>query len=143
MAPQKIKAIKSLAAQGCGTYPQVEPALMAGLADRTEKVRFATVQAIYQSTDGRCDPCDPRRCCTPAIRDRLFQMAFGYDDHGCQLEASSRVRRVARLALENCGGPPPPPCPPQLPAEVVPEAVLREAFPEGPNVPAPTPAPAK
>jgi hypothetical protein len=41
-------------------------------------------------------------CCTPEIREKLQQLAFGRDEQGCFLEKSSRVRELAAAALQAC-----------------------------------------
>lgn len=41
-------------------------------------------------------------CCTPEIREKLQQLAYGRDEHGCFLERSSRVRELAAAALQAC-----------------------------------------
>jgi hypothetical protein len=59
------------------------------------------------------DPaCDPKAdcpqgngrgpCCSPDMRAKLMELAYGRDDKGCFLEPSSRVREVAELALKAC-----------------------------------------
>ena len=41
-------------------------------------------------------------CCSPEMREKLQQLAYGRDDNGCFLETSERVRDVATLALQAC-----------------------------------------
>ena len=41
-------------------------------------------------------------CCTPEIREKLQQLAYGRDERGCFLERSSRVRELAAAALQAC-----------------------------------------
>ena len=41
-------------------------------------------------------------CCTPEIREKLQQLAYGRDEQGCFLEHSSRVRELAAAALQAC-----------------------------------------
>jgi hypothetical protein len=59
------------------------------------------------------DPaCDPKAdcpqgngrgpCCSPDMRAKLMELAYGRDEKGCFLEPSSRVREVAELALKAC-----------------------------------------
>jgi hypothetical protein len=36
----------------------------------------------------------------------LTNLAYQRDANGCYLEPDSRVRRLARVALQSCGGPP-------------------------------------
>lgn len=48
--------------------------------------------------------CGKRRgtCCTPEIRAKLQELAFGRDENGCFLERSTRVRTAAEQALTAC-----------------------------------------
>jgi hypothetical protein len=41
-------------------------------------------------------------CCSPEMREKLQQLAYGRDDKGCFLETSERVRTVAEQALKAC-----------------------------------------
>lgn len=41
-------------------------------------------------------------CCSPEMREKLQQLAYGRDDNGCFLETSERVRTVAEQALKAC-----------------------------------------
>ncbi len=41
-------------------------------------------------------------CCSPDMRKKLEQLAYGRDENGCFLETSERVRTVAELALQAC-----------------------------------------
>jgi hypothetical protein len=114
-APQKAKAIRYLATLGCtDCYPNVEPALLAALDDCTESVRYEAVVAIRKLCGGPCSSCTANECCSEGIVKKLDQIANQQDDQGCYKEPSARVRRVARLALTCCGGPP---APVELPAE--------------------------
>ncbi len=145
-APQKIKAIEAVAQVGAAAYPQVEIALLAGMEDRSPKVRLATVEAILKTAGDRCDPCDVTGNCTPTIRHRLWVLGYGVGEDGCPLECSAPVRRVARLALDACGGPLPAECPPpqslELPSveiieqsQAVPAPALSGPAPSGPALP--------
>ncbi len=138
-APQKIKAIKAVAKVGCAGYPQVEEALLAGMDDRNPKVRLATVEAILKTAGDPCEPCDISGNCTPTIRHQLWHMGYGVHPDGCPLEPSAAVRRVARLALDACGGPLPVECPPPHSIELPSSEIIEEAL--GPLAPVgPTPA---
>lgn len=140
-APQKIKAIKAVAEVGAAAYPQVEEALLAGMDDRNAKVRLASVEAVLRTAGDPCEPCDISGNCTPAIRHRLWDLGYGVGPDGCPLEPSAPVRRVARLALDACGGPLPPECPPPQPMEFpAPEIIEQSLNAQGefaPIVPAP------
>jgi hypothetical protein len=105
-APQKIQAITYLATVGCGCYPEVEKAFLAALADCTEEVRFEAAHAIRYAADNPCRPCCLDGCCTPAIRELHYKIAYGYTEKCCPYEPSPRVRRAARLALCACGSGP-------------------------------------
>lgn len=134
LAPQKIKALEYLATIGCGgCYPGVEEAFLAGLDDCTESVRFAAVKAIHKTAGSPCVYCNHKACCSPRLRKRLMEIAF--EGSPCPKEPSARVRRMARVALNACGAPPPVmPPPPADPVELIPEGPTE--LPPGP-VPAP------
>lgn len=104
-AKQKIAAIQYLATIGCaGCYPGVEEALLASLDDCTESVRFAAAKALYDTTGRPCQMCNSKACCSAKVRERLMSVAYETKDDLCFKESSARVRRMARLALVNCGG---------------------------------------
>jgi hypothetical protein len=107
-APQKIKALHYLATIGCTKcYPDVEKAFLAGLDDCTEAVRFAAADYLRDAAGCPCRSCREKSCCSPAIRKKLQEIGYKMDEKTkCFKEASSRVRRAARLALERCGCPP-------------------------------------
>jgi hypothetical protein len=107
-APQKIKGLRYLATIGCGgCYPDVEQALLAGLDDCTEEVRYEAAAALRSTAGNPCQFCRDDKCCSPAVRKRLQDIAFGVkEDTGCYKESSARVRRMARLALAGCCGTP-------------------------------------
>jgi hypothetical protein len=114
-AEQKIKAIRYLATLGCtDCYPNVETALLEALDDCTESVRYEAAAAIRKLCGGPCASCTSNECCSEEIVKRLDKIANKRDDKDCYLEPSPRVRRVARLALVCCGGPP---IPTELPSE--------------------------
>jgi len=105
-APQKIAALRYLATIGCaGCYPGVEEAFIAALDDCTEEVRFEAVLALRKTACGccKCQGCCKDGCCSEKIQTTLREMAYETDDMGCPKESSERVRRVARLALRQCG----------------------------------------
>ncbi len=128
-ADQKIKAIRYLATLGCtDCYPNVETALLEALDDCTESVRYEAASAIRKLCGGPCARCTSNECCGEEIVKRLDRIANKRDDKDCYLEPSPRVRRVARLALACCGGPP-------IPTELPAEGPREEALP----TPAPNP----
>ena len=105
-APQKIDALRYLGRVGCTKcYPCVETSLIAALDDCTESVRFEAAKAIRATLSEPCKCCNCTSCCTPKIHEKLYKVAFGTDADGCPTECSSRVRRVARQALELCSCP--------------------------------------
>ncbi|MCY2995262.1 MAG: peptidylprolyl isomerase [Planctomycetota bacterium] len=108
-APQKIKAIRYLATIGCaGCYPGVEEGLLAALDDCTEAVRYEAVKALRETAAGSpCKLCKANACCSPKVRKKLDKIAYGTNERGCYKESSARVRRLARVAMNACGGPPP------------------------------------
>jgi hypothetical protein len=128
-AEQKIKAFRYLATLGCGgCYPDIESALLAGLEDCTESVRYEAALAIRKTGGTPCQFCRDQACCSPKVREKLKDIGFGVDETTqCFKEPSARVRRIARLGLDRCGGPSSEPTP------TVPE--------EGPDGPATSPAP--
>ena len=134
-AEQKIKALRYLATIGCGgCYPDVEKAYLSGLADCTEEVRFEAAQAIRKTAGGPCMFCKQMGCCSPEIRKKLADLAFGMNKKtGFPKEPSARVRRAAKLALDACGCPPPP--------EFGRQGVLPEEGPGKTDVPPEPPAP--
>jgi len=102
-APQKIKALLYLGSVGCGgCYPDVEKALLAGLDDCTEQVRFTAVSVLAATSRNRCRYCDSGRCCSRDVRKKLQSMATEFNKNGCHKEPSARVRRMARIALDQC-----------------------------------------
>lgn len=103
-APQKIKALRYLATLGCGgCYPDIEAALLAGLDDCTESVRYEAAKALSETSRIQCRYCDSSRCCSKKVREKLHNIAYKLNESGCHIEPSARVRRVARVALMNCG----------------------------------------
>ncbi len=110
---QKIKAIKYLASIGCGCYDKegkVTAAMLAAMNDCTEEVRLAAVEGIaVAAMSDRCQYCNLQSCCNEKIVEQLAKMAYEYDDKGCMLEPSERVREAAKAAMRACcpGGAPP------------------------------------
>ncbi len=123
-AQQKIKALRFLGEMGCaGCYPGIEEALLAGLDDCTEEVRFEAVKALRGTTGHPCKRCKKAACCSPAVIAKLRKIANDIEPSGCYVEPSARVRRHARLAMAGCGD--------------VPAAPPNAAPTEGPPAPAP------
>jgi len=111
-AAQKIAALRYLATIGCGgCYPSVEDAFISGLEDCTEEVRWEAVKALRDTSTNACAFCNEEACCSEKIQKKLRELAMETDDSGCPKEPSDRVRRQARLALAECGPPPPEPQP--------------------------------
>jgi hypothetical protein len=126
-AAQKIAALRYLATIGCrGCYESVEDAFISGLEDCTEEVRYEAVKALRDTSTNACALCNSDACCSEKIQKKLREMAMETDDSGCPKEPSDRVRRQARLALAECGPPPPEPA-----AETKP--VIEEGPQEGPE----------
>ena len=127
-APQKIAALEYLATRGCSScVPGAEEAMLSGLEDCTESVRFAAATAIYEAAGKPCRVCRAGNCCTPKMREKLWELGFKVDENGCPAEPSPRVRRESRLALRACG----PDCSPPVPPPAKPT--------EGPDLELPTP----
>ncbi len=96
-APQKIMAIRYLATLGCGgCYEKVEDALLEGLSDCTEEVRYEAVKALQCKPECGCKYCSSPSCCSTKVRKRLLELTT------CEKEPSARIRRIARLALACC-----------------------------------------
>jgi hypothetical protein len=106
VAPQKIDALRYLGRVGCTKcYPCVEEGLIAALDDCTEEVRFEAAKAIRATASEECGCCKYTSCCTQKVYDKLYKVAYETRGDGCPVEPSPRVRRVARQALQMCGGP--------------------------------------
>jgi hypothetical protein len=113
-APAKASALAFLASYSCSQHPEVEEAFLSGMDDISEDVRIAAVQAIIDGQSSCSTNCNVASnsssscagCCTPLIHDKLMQLAYAKNDQGCYCESSSRVRRLARLALKDCCAPP-------------------------------------
>jgi hypothetical protein len=104
-AAQKIKSLRYLATIGCGgCYLGVEKAFLSALDDCTESVRFEAVKAIRQTAGNPCQFCRNGKCCSPKIIEKLHQIAYDKNDNGCFKEPSERVRRMARIVMDACGG---------------------------------------
>ncbi|XZE46757.1 peptidyl-prolyl cis-trans isomerase [Pirellulaceae bacterium SH467] len=96
-APQKIMAIRYLATLGCGgCYEKVEEALLEGLGDCTESVRYEAVRALQCKPECGCRYCSSPSCCSANVRKKLEELTR------CEKEPSARIRRHARLALACC-----------------------------------------
>ncbi|QDT03961.1 hypothetical protein K227x_23470 [Rubripirellula lacrimiformis] len=99
----KVKALGALAGEDCTTNPLVEEAVLAGLDDVSAKVRIAAIDVVIISRRG-CDVgCGG--CCSDPIRRKLTRMVFQQTGPCCWFEPDSKARRLARLALDACGGP--------------------------------------
>ncbi|MBX3440696.1 MAG: hypothetical protein KF861_24610, partial [Planctomycetaceae bacterium] len=101
---QKVKAIKYLATLGCGCYDsdgKITDALLAAMEDCTEDVRFEAIFAVYENAKGCCNKCGGN-CCSREITEKLAEIAYEYDDNGCRIEPSARVRQAAIMTLEKC-----------------------------------------
>ena len=74
------------------------------------KHKHKKLKDLFKSKDDAA--CDPKAdcpqgngkgpCCSPDMRAKLMELAYGRDEKGCFLESSSRVREVAELALKAC-----------------------------------------
>ena len=103
-AQQKILALNYLATIGCGgCYPEVEDAFLAAMGDCTEEVRYAAVKAIKEAAGQPCTFCKSGACCSPDVRRKLTELSDKSGDDCCLIEPSARIRRLARIALANCG----------------------------------------
>ena len=104
-APQKIAALEYLATRGCSSCVNgAEEAMLAGLDDCIESVRFAAATAIYEAAGRPCRICKGGTCCSAKIREKLWDLGYKLDPlTSCPVEPSPRVRRESRLALRACG----------------------------------------
>jgi len=96
----KVAAVKVLAGESCHDNPHVEAGLIAALDDTSPEVRIAAIEAILRSTRSCQDACG--KCCSPAILQKLSDIAYTQKDADCFVEPSSKARRVARLAIDAC-----------------------------------------
>ena len=122
-APQKIMAIRYLATLGCGgCYGKVEDALLEGLSDCTEEVRYEAVKALQCQPQCGCKFCNSPTCCSPKVRKRLNELTT------CEKEPSARIRRHARISLACCNTIPLPPD--EIPREGPPPPAATALAPE-------------
>lgn len=64
---------------------------------------FSRREECEDPCEAEPDDCEPKgECCTPPIREKLAQLAYGRNEFGCFLERSERVRKAAEQALEAC-----------------------------------------
>jgi hypothetical protein len=106
-APQKIAAIKYAAGIGCVKgHPGIERAFLQFLDDPTESVRYEAAKGLAEMIGTPCVTCAAGGCCTPKIYKKLSEIVTKEKSPGCYVEYSDRVRRMARLAMHNCGAPP-------------------------------------
>ena len=80
---------------------------LCGKAPPKEHKHLSEIFSFGQSCEDPCksepDHCARRGvCCTPALREKLRQLAYGRDESGCFLEPSERVRTAAEQALKAC-----------------------------------------
>tara|TARA_R110002049_G_scaffold4601_2_gene31747 strand:+ start:38063 stop:38839 length:777 start_codon:yes stop_codon:yes gene_type:complete len=99
----KVKAVAVLAGEDCSTNPHVEEGILAALDDVEAEVRIAAIEAVIRSQKG-CDiGCGG--CCSDLIRKKLSKIALEKTGPCCWFEPNSKARRLARLAVDGCGGP--------------------------------------
>lgn len=101
--PQTKAALAAVADIGCACDPATVTTLRAGLDSCFAEVRIAAAEAIRKSVRLAEDDCDHRRCCTPELSEKLYQLGWGCDEEGCYLEADGNVRLAARQAYRACG----------------------------------------
>ena len=70
------------------------------------KDKFAKLFGREECEDPCKKDCDSAAslgsCCSPEMREKLSNLAYGRDDNGCFLERSQRVRDMAEQALKAC-----------------------------------------
>ena len=101
---QKLKAVKYLATVccNCDNYSKdVKDGLLSAMEDCSAEVRYEAVVAFCQCAGSVCSSCSGT-CCDEDIVKKLDEMANKYDDNGCPIEKSPRVRAAAALALDRC-----------------------------------------
>ncbi|QEG01472.1 hypothetical protein Mal15_55480 [Stieleria maiorica] len=104
-APQKAKAIKFLAKQGCGKCNEAaEDALLAALDDCSEDIRIATLDGLREAVTGKGGCICPNSCCSPKLLKKLYEIVYEKDDCNEFVEPSHYVRRRARLVICACSG---------------------------------------
>ena len=90
----------------CGKAPPKERKCKEALEACHDKLRECVTgqPPCVDPTKEDC-PCGNGQgpCCSPEMREKLQQLAYGRDDQGCFLETSERVRTVAEQALKACG----------------------------------------
>lgn len=83
----------------CGKAPPKEH-------KRKHKNPFAKLLGREECEDPCKKDCDSAAslgsCCSPEMREKLSNLAYGRDDNGCFLERSQRVRDMAEQALKAC-----------------------------------------
>jgi len=130
--PVRYEAVKAVmqTAEACQSNEQKRESRKAlSLGDRCHGCKKKVEKAICDCIDRLCGKAPPKEhkhklktllggddcpqepencgkgqgsCCTPEIREKLQQLAYGRDDQGCFLERSSRVRELAAAALQGC-----------------------------------------
>lgn len=123
----KVKAVVALGLEDCVGDPLVEEGILAALDDPHAEVRIKAIEAIMRSRRG-CDNCCNGGCCSVPIRQKLTTMVYEKTGPCCWLEPNSKARRLARLALDGCGGPLPAVLPTveTMPAEFPPAEIISE-----------------
>ncbi|NOX55129.1 MAG: hypothetical protein GXP27_11980 [Planctomycetes bacterium] len=113
-AKNRAKAAKFLGTVDCVAYPEAQEQLMKLLQeDPSEKVRLAAAKALKEQFHRGHDPHPGKKklrrfdtcrgCCPkPEVLNALSERAYGYDDEGCPLEPSPRVREAIAEALNEC-----------------------------------------
>jgi len=138
-APQKIAAIKYAAGIGCVKgHPGIERAFLQFLDDPTEAVRYEAAKGLAEMIGTPCETCPAGSCCTPKIYKKLNEIVTREKSPGCYVEYSDRVRRMARIAMHNCGAPPPEP---RAPADKI-EGPGKMPLPKKEKIEGPEPPPA-
>lgn len=101
-AAQQVKALKFLGETGCACDPSIGKALLAALDDCDESVRYGAAKAYTASANLGCCKCNSKSCCSKEALDKLAELAYAKDDHGCFKEPSAKVRSAARQAFHAC-----------------------------------------
>ena len=140
--PGKDQSPKYLATVGCGCYPGVKEALMAGLDDCTERVRFQAAQSIAEAAATKCKNCSGTCCCDAEMGKKLSEVAYEKNDKCCFVEPSARARQAAAELRACCPGGPPPETVATPEPEATPIPPGETTTPQGEQTPTPaTPNP--
>ncbi|MEL7497145.1 MAG: HEAT repeat domain-containing protein [Planctomycetota bacterium] len=86
LAPKKIRALEYIAMLGCNKDPKVEAAILAGLQDHNQAVRWAAIQAVIASARGPMpyveNPFGDKIVPTQPVNSMIDPLKFGLEEEG-------------------------------------------------------------